>query len=560
MDTSCWTWSQGKHLADGLGGLTDWPGLEGTDLDYLCLDEESTLPPCELDTPELSKPPKDVGHGLDASIAYLDLKSKSQDGARPSEYFDNDHMPPTPLGHDALIHAATMFPSASGTVQPGALEQESGLTSPLESATETPQLPTTSPMFDLTNDPYFSIPDPFSPSILNDSPWDQPNHATEHALTTSSNAISPIDLNVGDGKQDCLQRQGSKERLQPTAKTAPKRKSNTLIDSVPAEGESDALISLGPPALTSGSTENLHGEAAPEAARPLMGPPPRPSPVLTGSTVISPSLQHHQHGGLAAAATPRSFLANSNTSHPVSSLAVTPIGNPLEIDDFRLPEPATNSNIISASPGSLSNELSDGLVSRKTPKLGPQSTPCSSSIPGSPLPAASPWAQPKEQKETKSGRSKKRNSGASPAIRARISPNIKPNLPQGSNASTQALLASKSNYQNIVEGNHVPGVNYPDALSVGLTSKRASHKLAEQGRRDRMNEALREMQALLPKAVADSPNLGGPDGAADGETRSSSSKAATIEQANVYIRKLQANELLLQQKLERLRKERGPGE
>ena len=67
------------------------------------------------------------------------------------------------------------------------------------------------------------------------------------------------------------------------------------------------------------------------------------------------------------------------------------------------------------------------------------------------------------------------------------------------NEQTQALLlASRSNYQNIIEGSHLPGVSYPSDLSTNLTSKRTSHKIAEQGRRNRINTALQEMQGLLP--------------------------------------------------------------
>jgi hypothetical protein len=143
------------------------------------------------------------------------------------------------------------------------------------------------------------------------------------------------------------------------------------------------------------------------------------------------------------------------------------------------------------------------------------------------------------------------------------------------------LLASKSNYQNLLEGNTLPGVNYPDSLSTGLTSKRTSHKVAEQGRRNRINEALREMQSLLPKSATSSSKTGGdsspPPGIASkkgsisaaaasrdaeddndgkddsGNGKSSSSKAATVESANDYIRQLQrenAQVALLKKQLE----------
>lgn len=60
------------------------------------------------------------------------------------------------------------------------------------------------------------------------------------------------------------------------------------------------------------------------------------------------------------------------------------------------------------------------------------------------------------------------------------------------------FLTQRSNYQNLIEGTHVPGVSYPTELSTNLTSKRTSHKIAEQGRRNRINLALQEMQSLLP--------------------------------------------------------------
>lgn len=70
-------------------------------------------------------------------------------------------------------------------------------------------------------------------------------------------------------------------------------------------------------------------------------------------------------------------------------------------------------------------------------------------------------------------------SSSRPVSVASISPTIKPLLP-GSNATENAaslLLASKSNYQNILEGTHLPRVSYPTELSTNLTSKRTSTKL-----------------------------------------------------------------------------------
>ena len=122
------------------------------------------------------------------------------------------------------------------------------------------------------------------------------------------------------------------------------------------------------------------------------------------------------------------------------------------------------------------------------------------------------------------------------------------------------LLASKSNYQNLLEGNTLPGVSYPSELSQNITSKRTSHKLAEQGRRNRINTALQEMQALLPASPAmeaispisgdakergSSGELGNGPGTGDKtpvtpSLTGANSKAATVELAIEHIKSLSA--------------------
>jgi len=109
------------------------------------------------------------------------------------------------------------------------------------------------------------------------------------------------------------------------------------------------------------------------------------------------------------------------------------------------------------------------------------------------------------------------------------------------------LLTTKSNYQNILEGTHLPGVSYPADLSTNLTSKRTSHKLAEQGRRNRINSALQEMATLLPRGGG---KESGGEKSGSGETadnenpnsksgQSANSKASTVEHAIDYIKLLE---------------------
>lgn len=103
--------------------------------------------------------------------------------------------------------------------------------------------------------------------------------------------------------------------------------------------------------------------------------------------------------------------------------------------------------------------------------------------------------------------------------------------------SARSLLMSKSNYQNILEGTVVPGVVYPTELSDNLTSKRTSHKIAEQGRRNRINSALQEIAALLPPSVNE-PKIEVEEKKDAKGNATPSSKANTVELAIEYIKQL----------------------
>lgn len=118
-------------------------------------------------------------------------------------------------------------------------------------------------------------------------------------------------------------------------------------------------------------------------------------------------------------------------------------------------------------------------------------------------------------------------------------------------AETSALyLASKSNYQNIIDGTHLPGVSYPETLAENLSSKRTSHKIAEQGRRNRINIALKEIESLLPASITaaasrkdkESAKDQGADSGDKPSAAQGASKASTVEMAITYIKSLQ-NEL-----------------
>lgn len=150
------------------------------------------------------------------------------------------------------------------------------------------------------------------------------------------------------------------------------------------------------------------------------------------------------------------------------------------------------------------------------------------------------------------------SSHVSPALRPRISPNIQPLVrgDSGIPADPSALYyGSKSNYQHILDGTLLPGVSYPETLAENLSSKRTNHKLAEQGRRNRINTALKEIESLLPPGFAQeraskeknegksgtSVNSNEKSGDKDKEKSGTQaiSKASTVEMAIDYIKALQ---------------------
>ena len=227
---------------------------------------------------------------------------------------------------------------------------------------------------------------------------------------------------------------------------------------------------------------------------------------------------------------------------PAASTNTTPALEPKSAPVVNRNQPPS----IAPSPRSLAMPSPSGPVAKKsdTPKLGPSSKkrPSLSS------------AQP------------------SPQLRPKISPNIQPLVPRGegtifppnlsvgllhqltklvstgvSNETSALYLASKSNYQHILDGTLLPGVSYPETLAENLSSKRTNHKLAEQGRRNRINHALKEIETLIPVEFAEmrtakeaaACNVKPSEKEKEKAGNQAISKASTVEMAIDYIKALQ---------------------
>ncbi|KAL2158550.1 hypothetical protein VTH06DRAFT_4317 [Thermothelomyces fergusii] len=309
------------------------------------------------------------------------------------------------------------------------------------------------------------------------------------------------------------------------------------------------------------SEDSVSPETLNDATTVEMPPPPvpqprsaKPSPSIVPQTSAVAGTLQHRRPGFASPATPASLMklnspSTRSTGRRADSQEVVDTDH---IETFELPESASFLNKASAS----TNDSTTGRSylepdSSKTPSMAPSSSPflmkpqvTTATAIQSSQQLTGPGLGAKKTPQLLPRGSKKRGSissvPVSPALRPRISPNIKPLLPGGPDVEEAAshLLATKSNYQRILEGSTLPGISYPSELSTNLTSKRTSHKIAEQGRRNRINSALQEIAALLPRPPPrDSEGEGG-DGKKDKAGGVPSSKASTVEMAIEYIKQL----------------------
>lgn len=293
----------------------------------------------------------------------------------------------------------------------------------------------------------------------------------------------------------------------------------------------------------------------------LMPPPAIPRPASKSPNVTAQA----QTTGTSEPVTPATLMRMPSKR---ASEKGVPMNARLEgddvMEDIMLPESVTRPVL---SPLDTTRSAVDGqdtpTISAKSAKISASSTPRTSIMSPSVLSPEMP-KRPESKANIRSGKKRQGTNSAaiSPALRPKISPSITPLMPASTpgmphiSAETSALyLASKSNYQNILEGTHLPGVSYPEALAENLSSKRTSHKIAEQGRRNRINTALKEIEALLPQQIMangkkDRANSAEGDDGEKGGSGPGTSKASTVEMAIAYIKSLQAELKLTKEKLE----------
>ncbi|KAL2810225.1 helix-loop-helix DNA-binding domain-containing protein [Aspergillus granulosus] len=316
-------------------------------------------------------------------------------------------------------------------------------------------------------------------------------------------------------------------------------------------------------------------------SEPLMPPPALPP--VRKSPAIQPQTQQQQHQNSGAPATPAMLMRMQRSPHTRSDLTPTqpPVTEPHDdiMEDVVLPEAATPATQLfrpqvaridtaittSTSSPSISATVTSHLESNQVPLSERNSSSVAPSPRSGPMPSPSGPVARKSETPKLGPMSRKRqslsSSHPSPSLRPKISPNIHPLVHGDGGISGDAsaiFLASKSNYQHILDGTLLPGVSYPETLAENLSSKRTNHKLAEQGRRNRINNALKEIETLIPPAYVQSKHnkeaaaCNGKAGDKEKEKAGNQpiSKASTVEMAIDYIKSLKAELESTKKKLE----------
>ncbi|KAL7932801.1 hypothetical protein V8C35DRAFT_72915 [Trichoderma chlorosporum] len=540
---------------------------------------------------------------IDAQIQYLQQQKFQQQQRQMQEqqatFFANHghSVPPTPQSLEMTPGSAQFYSQAEQMPSRGAYdrnyhqrmaEQDMAFT-PLVSPAVTPL----DPHFSM--DGAFTVPGAYFSPLTSPALHAQNDSSSNYDHTTHSNN-SPVDMDLEqsavpainlDLSKKTRKTQATKARSKPSVKSSPiskplRRKtgpSPAMVSQVLSEVEernlqaSDHGLLPLPAASTDGSDENA--SVSPENLSEMPPPPIPARRSMSKSPYIRPQLnmqpshplldeQHPPHP-----ATPASLmkLPGSKTKKITTNHQEAPLSD--NIESLELPESISNPSL----GGSLANARLGDQTPRPEPNLVSkgvtfQSMPSpivraagTSSANQSPLLLPGPSGSGQRKTPQLSARnSRKRSTGsvhASPALLPRISPNIKPLLPgaPGMSVEDQAsrLLMSKSNYQNILEGNQVPGVSYPSELSTNLTSKRTSHKIAEQGRRNRINSALQIMASLLPDGknkIASGDDSDKKDGK---QSNASNSKASVVENAIVHMKNLEKENVDLKQELQALK-------
>ncbi|KYK57673.1 Phosphorus acquisition-controlling protein [Drechmeria coniospora] len=551
--------------------------------------------------------PADPLSTIDAQIHYLQQQRIQQRQRQLQEqratFFSNhgQSIPPTPQSLDMAPSSGQFFSQPDQARQRGSYdrahhqrmaEQQDMAFTPLVSPAVTPL----DPHFNMEQ--AFAMPGSYFSPLTSPALHAQNDGPSAYDLGTHSNsspvemdleaaAVAPAaaqDLSKKARKNNAAKARGKVSGVKYSPITKPQRRktgpSPAIMSQVLSEVEERNMRPGDQGLLPMPATSTDGSEDASVSPENLTDMPPPPVPNRRSSSK-SPYI-HPQNGQPEKRRAEASFLVEGpRHAHPATpaSLMRLPASKAATLAPSSHDEDVTGSETIeclelpesvsrirplvpvgaalAASSPRLESRASKGSALQPLPSPGIRTSEAATANRSPPLPPGSSGPSARRTPQLSSRNSRKRSTSsvhASPALLPRISPHIKPLLPGTGGISAEdtasRMLMSKSNYQNILEGNTVPGVSYPTELSTNLTSKRTSHKIAEQGRRNRINAALQTMAALLP----DGQNVEAEEAESkDGKGNAPNSKASVVENAIVHMQNLQQENVKLKQEVEELK-------
>lgn len=202
--------------------------------------------------------------------------------------------------------------------------------------------------------------------------------------------------------------------------------------------------------------------------------------------------------------TPSMLMSLQSQTRPPNSADVLPAQNELTIDVTNIPAYSDLATIDSPSLAMPSPSRHTTTTTQATNSNNISNT--TNTLPsGSKTPvttASNAQAREIRPRPIATIHSRSRSVNSSPALgpqRFRTSPELRPILPGGMSPQVGAMLASKSNYQHIVDGTYDQlNITYPQGMTQGLEVRRTSHKAAEQKRRDHLKECFEQLRTILP--------------------------------------------------------------
>ncbi|KAL6358148.1 hypothetical protein LRP88_08328 [Fusarium phalaenopsidis] len=540
-------------------------------------------------------PASDPISNIDAQIQYLQQQKFQQQQRQLQEqqaaffHSHNHSVPPTPQSLE-MPNSGQFYSQAEQVSQSGVYDRGYQRMKDQQDMAFTPLVsPAVTPL-----DPGFPMSDSFVAQNPYFSPLTSPALIPQNDHSAVYNTNSPIEMDpenparpvssVMDLSKKTRRKAAAKSNRKGSVRSSPIvkpqrqkiRPSPAIVSQVLNEVDESNGAFLPMPATSTETSAEENSSVSPEALTD-MPPPPIPNRRSTSKSPYIQAQMGNQQTPISAPvdchpapATPASLMKlPASKAHkqaaghhePAVSEHIESLELPESVSGGKTPGPVASrvsiqSPIVESNPGKGSGF--QPLPSPVFPKpSGPASASASPQLaPGSTGPSArkTPQLAPRS--------SRKRSTGSvhvSPALLPRISPSIKPLLPgtpgmTSAESAASQLLMSKSNYQNILEGNKVPGVSYPSELSTNLTSKRTSHKIAEQGRRNRINSALQIMAGLLPGGDKGSAGEEG-DKKEGKQANAQNSKASVVENAIVHLKNLEQENVDLKKEVEELKKQ-----